>query len=50
MLHQNPSDWTACPVCDGREVEATVFADGEVDLTCENCGHATTVELDPTVR
>jgi len=31
-------------------VEATVFSDGEVDLTCEDCGHAETVELDPVVR
>jgi len=50
MLYQSPSDWAACPVCDGRAVETTVFADGEVDLTCESCGHAETVELDPVVR
>jgi len=50
MLYQNPSDWAACPVCDGREVETTVFSDGVANLACDGCGHAETVELDPVVR
>jgi len=50
MLYHDPSDWAACPVCDGREVETTVFSDGVANLACDGCGHAGIVELDPVVR
>jgi transcription elongation factor Elf1 len=50
VAYCEPSDWAACPVCDGRTVETTIYSDGLADLACGSCGYGATVELNPVVR